>query len=564
MLGAVCEELRHGFPRGRALFIKRGREVAVATPKQVRRRGRLSLILGTILASVLLAAIAYADNIIVNEIAVDTGTATRTLTVTTGATVVSSDSFYYRVAATGVGNDGQAGCNAADGSPVTISLNGLPVGASVVAASGLTFSTCGNATGDQRHLHLDIGPSTAAGSYPVTVAYSDSGIGSYSVGDGSFTLRIVDGTPPNITANIVGTLGSNGWYRSNVGLSWTVADPNSGIASSSGCGSVSITADQASTDYTCEATNGAGLSNSKTVSIKRDATAPTIVPAVSPAPNGAGWHKEQPVIVSYVCNDNLSGLDSAYGNNVPSDGCWADDTATSEGDTTFNRDIRDLAGNSASVSPRVRIDLSNPTVEITSPVDGFVTSAASVDVSGSASDSPSGIASVKVNGNVASYTSATNGFSYNGLALACGANLIGAVATDVAGRTNSDSVTVTRSCVTFTGFYSPVDPSNVAKAGQGVSLKWNAYSGAISLANEMTSTAGFTLSSAKVPCDLVGTGDAVPTADDAGTSGLRYDYFAAPTANAQGQFVFVWKTLKDWANTCRVFKVANGGAEVTA
>jgi Tfp pilus assembly protein PilX len=517
------------------------------------------------LAATLLAAIAYADNILVNDIAVDTGSGTRTLSVTTGAVTVSSASFYYRVQATGVGSDGQAGCNAADGSPVTISLNGLPAGVTVVSDSGLTFSTCGNTEADRRHLHLDVGPATVAGSYPITVAYSDSGVGAYGVTDASFTLEIVDGTPPNIAANVVGTLGNNGWYTSNVGLSWTVADLNSGIDSSSGCGSVSITADQASTDYTCEATNGAGLFNSKTVSIKRDATAPTIVPTVSPAPNGAGWHKEQPVIVSYVCNDNLSGLDPAYGNNVPSDGCWADDTATSEGLTSFNRSVKDLAGNSASVSPAVRIDLlSDPVVAITSPVDGFVTSAASVNVSGTATDSPSGIAGVTVNGNAASYDASADAFSYSGLALACGANLVTAVATDVAGRTDSDSITVTRSCVTFTGFYSPVDPSNVAKAGQGVSLKWNAYNGSVALANELTSTAGFMLSSAKVPCDLLGAGDAVPAADDAGTSGLRYDYFATPTANAQGQFVFVWKTLKDWANSCRVFKVTNGGAELTA
>ena len=125
---------------------------------------------------------------------------------------------------------------------------------------------------------------------------------------------------------------------------------------------------------------------------------------------------------------------------------------------------------------------------------------------------------------------------------------------------------MTRTCVTyqFTGFYAPVDPENVAKAGQGIPLKWNLYNGPIALANEITSTSGFSLSSTKIPCSEVGSGDAVPTADDAGLSSLRYDTFATPTATANGQYVFVWKTLKDWANTCRTFKVLYNGVALTA
>jgi len=537
----------------------------VATAKQVRRRGRLSLILGTCIAAILLAAVAYADNVQVNDVDVDTVTGDKSLTVTTGTSTVSSATFNYRIQATGAGNDGQAGCNAADGTPATLSVVGLPAGVSVVTSS-LTVSVCGPA--GAKSLYLDVGPSTVAGSYPVTVNVSDPCVapatcGSYNTSQAAFTLYILDGTPPSITETITGTLGNNGWYTSDVDLSWTVADPNSGIATSTGCGPTSITADQPATDYTCSATNGAGLSNSKTVSIKRDATPPTIVPTVSPAPNAAGWHKEAPVTVSYECNDNLSGLDPAYGNDGA--GCWNDDTASSEGLTTFvNRYIQDLAGNSDSVSPSVRIDLTNPSVEITSPVDGFTTSASSVAVSGTASDTPSGVAGVTVNGVAASFDSGAGTFS-SSVDLVCGANTITAEATDVAGRTGSDSISVTRTCVTLTGFYSPVDPNNIAKAGQGVPFKWNAYNGAVpSLADEITSTSGFVVSSMKVSCELLGTGDAVPAADDAGASGIRYDYFATPTATAQGQFVFVWKTLKDWANTCRVFKVSHSGVELTA
>src|SRR4029450_737704 len=53
----------------------------------------------------------------------------------------------------------------------------------------------------------------------------------------TFTLTVPsDATPPVITPNVSGTLGNNGWYTSNVGVSWTVVDNESSIASSSGCG----------------------------------------------------------------------------------------------------------------------------------------------------------------------------------------------------------------------------------------------------------------------------------------------------------------------------------------
>ncbi|HEY3453328.1 MAG TPA: SBBP repeat-containing protein, partial [Bryobacteraceae bacterium] len=49
-----------------------------------------------------------------------------------------------------------------------------------------------------------------------------------------FTVKIADITPPLITPQITGTLGNNGWYRSAVIVNWSVSDPESGIASSTG------------------------------------------------------------------------------------------------------------------------------------------------------------------------------------------------------------------------------------------------------------------------------------------------------------------------------------------
>jgi hypothetical protein len=86
-----------------------------------------------------------------------------------------------------------------------------------------------------------------------------------------------DTTPPLVTPIISGTSGNNGWYRSNVTLSWSVTDPESGIASSTGCAPAALTSDTAGTKITCSATNGAGLSTSASVTIKIDQTLPPVV-----------------------------------------------------------------------------------------------------------------------------------------------------------------------------------------------------------------------------------------------------------------------------------------------
>ena len=95
--------------------------------------------------------------------------------------------------------------------------------------------------------------------------------------------EVLDVTPPVITPTVTGTLGLNGWYTSNVTASWTVADPETGIASSSGCGPTTLSSDGTHV-LTCMATNGAGLSSSSTVTVKRDGTDP-VVTCNAPAPS---------------------------------------------------------------------------------------------------------------------------------------------------------------------------------------------------------------------------------------------------------------------------------------
>jgi hypothetical protein len=83
--------------------------------------------------------------------------------------------------------------------------------------------------------------------------------------------------PPSITLHVSGQEGDNGWYVSEVTVSWTVSDPT-GISSSSGCEPQTLTSDTPGTTLTCSASNRAKppLSNSVSVTIKIDRTLPRL------------------------------------------------------------------------------------------------------------------------------------------------------------------------------------------------------------------------------------------------------------------------------------------------
>jgi hypothetical protein len=95
-------------------------------------------------------------------------------------------------------------------------------------------------------------------------------------GVGDACEPLPDATPAVIVPNIAGTLGNNGWYRSNVTVTWNVSDPESGIESSSGCEQRTLTEDTAGTTLTCSATNGVGFYNSAEAVIKIDKSPPSI------------------------------------------------------------------------------------------------------------------------------------------------------------------------------------------------------------------------------------------------------------------------------------------------
>src|SRR5512133_1496088 len=134
--------------------------------------------------------------------------------------------------------------------------------------------------------------------------------------------QIGDARPesPALTASldmqvaITGTLGTNGWYVTNVTVKWTVT----GETRTQGCDTQNVTVDTPGQTITCQAWNDdTGESGSKSVTIKLDKTAPELVPDPVPDPNANGWHKAA-LTVRFPGSDLTSGIasctaDQAYG-----------------------------------------------------------------------------------------------------------------------------------------------------------------------------------------------------------------------------------------------------------
>jgi len=149
-------------------------------------------------------------------------------------------------------------------------------------------------------------------------------------------FRYTDTTPPQLWYGFSGEPNENGWFRTNVTLGWAWWDPETPVASTSGCDMTVIAADTPGTTYTCTATSEGG-SSSLSASVKRDATAPT---ATITSPAFRLYDLGEIVQPEFTCSDALSGVASCVGgtNGGPID-------TTTPGYHAFGVSIMDRAGN---------------------------------------------------------------------------------------------------------------------------------------------------------------------------------------------------------------------------
>ena len=225
-----------------------------------------------------------------------------------------------------------------------------------------------------------------------------------------------DASPPVITANVSGTPGANGWYVSNVSVSWTVVDNESNVTQQTGCTTSTVTADTDGVTFTCTAKSAGGTA-SKSVTIKRDATAPTVVGSQSGTVGNDGWYTSD-VAVSFVVSDATSGI-------AGTTGCADTSISSDTPGATLTCTATDNAGNSASDSESAKRDATAPSVSLVGNA-GSYTVDQTVSITCSASDAMSGLAGACTGG--------TSGAAYT---YALGANSVSASASDNAGNTGS-------------------------------------------------------------------------------------------------------------------------------
>lgn len=145
---------------------------------------------------------------------------------------------------------------------------------------------------------------TADGTYTVKLTVEDN-YGKQASDTASVTIES-DTTPPTITPNVVGALGDNDWYTSDVTVTWSVTDDESEITATNGCDATTVNSDTNGMSLTCEATSAGGTA-SESVTVKRDATAPVVTPSSSYIP---GTWTNADVTVNFACDASVSDIAS--------------------------------------------------------------------------------------------------------------------------------------------------------------------------------------------------------------------------------------------------------------
>jgi hypothetical protein len=413
----------------------------------------------------------------------------------------------------------------ASGAPVTF---GLPATHDLVDGDGM--ATCDATSGDTFALgtttvHCDA--TDAHGNHATQV---------------NFTITVVDTTPPVIAAHAdVGPVEATGPGGAFVTYAAPATSDVVDGAGSASCvaapGSQFALGDTVVTCNASDAHHNAALPTTFKVKV-RDTTAPVIaahgdVTVEATGALGAIVTYSAPTTTDIVDGNGLASCAAASGSQFPL------------GTTTVTCNAVDVAGNVATPTTfKVIVH------DTTAPVLAF-----HADVTATAT----GNSSANVTYTLPTATDIVDGTDTvtctpaSGSSFAVGSTTVNCAATDHAGNTGHGSFKVTVS-YPFAGFFRPVDNLpvvNTVKAGSAVPVKFS-LGGDQGLNIFAT---GYPKSAAMACSGAVQ--DAVEETVTAGGSSLSYD----PTT---GQYIYVWKTDKAWAGTCRQLqvKLADGALQM--
>jgi hypothetical protein len=486
---------------------------------------------------------------------------------------------------------------------------------------------------DNGNSEVTITAPTAPGTHDFVIEYkvgSSGGIDSNDV-TGSIsnvTFRLIveiptptDTTEPEISYTVNGVYpevpdGSNGWYTEDAFVDWTVDDPESTVVIDEGCVDTTINYDTSGVTLSCSAHSDGGSAGPVTVTIKRDATKPTVLASINPPdPALTGWYNfaTGAPTVSFTCGDDMSGVDTCSVAHTFGDG-------ENQSHTGY---AVDLAGNQNSAGvENVDVDLGLPT--ITAALDKspdssgwFNLATGAPTVSFTCGDAISGVKSCSdpylfgegENQSKAGYVedyagnqnsdsvedvdvdltapgltwigsisdgesfyygfvpaaptctasddlSGPDGCDVIGYSADVGAHTLKATAYDVAGNKTEETRSYTVLAWTLKGFYQPVDMNgvmNTVKGGSTVPLKFELFAGP----TELTDVAYIkSLTTTKITCTADSILDPIETTATGGTS-LRYDLIG-------DQFIFNWQTPKTPGVCIQVKMTALDGSFLTA
>jgi hypothetical protein len=192
-----------------------------------------------------------------------------------------------------------------------------------------------------------------------------------------WTTAPVDSTPPVIIKTVTGTLGTNGWYTSNVIIDWTVSDGESAFTLT-GCADIPVSSETTGFTSSCSATSAGGTA-SDSVTIKLDKTGPSAALSVTAGTAGSnGWYTSDVTI-------HTAGADLVSGGVV----CTADQTQSAEtAGAAFNGSCTNAAGLTTGATPMVvKLDKTGPSANLgvasgTVGSNGWYTSAVTVETTG--------------------------------------------------------------------------------------------------------------------------------------------------------------------------------------
>ncbi|HJW45394.1 MAG TPA: HYR domain-containing protein [Lysobacter sp.] len=364
----------------------------------------------------------------------------------------------------------------------------------------------------------------ALGDTTVTCTASDTA-GNAAV-PSHFNVTVVDTTAPvviapaNVTAEATGPL-------THVAHGMATASDAVGVVSLTN--NAPATFPLGTTTITWTATDAAGNSASATSTVTVvDTTAPAVsVPAtiVSEATSAAG------AAVSF----SASAIDLVYG-NVAVSCAPASGSTFALGTTTATCSATDGSGNTGQASFAITVR------DTTAPVISYYPG----DISAIAGGNSSAVVNYTqptawdiVDGAVAVNCSPASGSSFP-----VGSNTVSCSAKDSRGNTATGSFTVTVSYA-WNGFFKPVDMwpvLNSSKAGSAIPLKFSLGGN-----QGMSIMAAGYPKSAPMSCGGAAEDPLLETVT-AGQSSLQYDASA-------NQYIYVWKSEKSWAGTCRQIQV---------